>query len=57
MNNMYMPLHDLPTLLSVKYDADYKAMSGTLLTTYVLNGCDTVSCPYRLGKKKAAQIV
>ena len=22
MNNMYMPLHDLPTLLSIKHDAD-----------------------------------
>ena len=57
MNNMCMPLHDLLTLLSIKYDADYKEMSGTLLATYVLNGCDTVSCPYRRGKKKAAQIV
>ena len=43
MNNMCMPLHDLLTLLSIKYDADYKEMSGTLLATYVFNGCDTVS--------------
>ena len=57
MNNMCMPLHDLLTLLSIKYDTDYKEMSGTLLATYVLDGCDTVSCPYRCGKKKAAQIV
>ena len=57
MNNMYMPLHDLLTFLSIKYDVDYKAMSGPLLATYVLNGCDTVSCPYRCGKKKAAHIV
>ena len=57
MNSMYMPLHDLLTLLSIKYDADNKEMSGTLLATYVLNGYDTVSCPYRRGKKKAAQIV
>ena len=59
INNMYMPLHDLLTLLSIKYDADYKEMSGTRLATYVFNDCDTVSFPYmyRRGKKKASQIV
>ena len=31
-------------------------MSGILLATYVFSGCDTVSYPYRRGKKKAAQI-
>ena len=50
MNDMYMPPHDLLTLLSIKNNADYKEMSGT-------NCCDTVKCPYRRGKKKAAQIV
>ena len=27
------------------------------MATYILSGFDTVSCPYRRGKKKAAQIV
>ena len=30
------------SLLSIKYDTDHKEMSGTLLATYVLSGCDTV---------------
>ena len=57
MEDKYMPLRNMLTLLSIKYDADYKEMSGTLLATYVLGGCDTVSYPYRHGKKKTAQIV
>ena len=55
MNDKYIPIHDLLSLLSIKYDADSKKISGTLLATYVLSGCDTVSYPYRRGKKKAAQ--
>ena len=54
-SSVSIPLHDLLTLLSIKYDAGSKKMSGTLLATYVLSGCDTVSYPYRCGKKKAAQ--
>ena len=57
MNDKYMPLHDLLTLLSIKYDTDYKEMSGTLLATYILNGFDTVNYPHRRGQKKASQIV
>ena len=54
MNDKYMPIHDLLSLLSINYDADPKEMSGTFVATYVLSGYDTVSYPYRRGKKKAA---
>ena len=57
MNDKYMPLHDLLTLLSIKYDTDYKEMSVALLATYVFSGCDTVNYLYRRGQKKASQIV
>ena len=56
MNDKYMPINDLLSLLSIKYDADSKEMSGTLLATYVLSGCHTVSYSYRPDKNKAAQI-
>ena len=56
MNDKYMPIHDLLSLLLIKYDADSIEMSGTLLATYVLSGCHTVSYSYRRDKKKAPQI-
>ena len=38
MNDKCMHLHDLLTLLSIKYDTDHKEMSDALLATYVLSG-------------------
>ena len=40
MNDKYMPIHDLLSLLSIEYDTDSKEMSGTHLATYVRSSCD-----------------
>ena len=56
MNDRYMTLHDLLTLLSIKYDTDHKEMSGILLATYVLGGCDTVKYHTDLARKRLLRL-
>ena len=51
-----MRIDDLLSSLLIKCDADFKELNGTVLATYVLSGCDTVSYPCRRDKKKATRI-
>jgi len=37
-------------------DKDPLQLTDTLLTCYVLSGCDSVSYPFRRGKKRAATV-
>ena len=55
-NNKYFPVHRLVKLLSEKYEQDPKELTATILGTYILSGCDTVSYPYRRGKRRAAKV-
>ena len=41
---------------AVKYVEEPQVVTATLLSTYVLSGCDTVSYPYRRGKRRAAKV-
>ena len=50
-----VPLHTLAERLSEKYHTSFGDIASTLLATYVLSGCDTVSYPFRRGKKTAAK--
>lgn len=52
----YLPVHILLQSLCQKYQKVPEELSSTLLSCYVLSGCDTVSFPFRRGKKKAARI-
>ena len=52
----YLPVHTLIDSLSRKYNKPPKALMSTLISVYVLSGCDTVSYPFRRGKKKAATV-
>lgn len=55
-SNKFFPVHNLVKSLSEKYEQNPNEMTGTLLSTYILSGCDTVSYPYRRGKRRAAKV-
>ena len=52
----YLPVHSLVAVLSTKYQKEPRDLTSTLLCAYVLSGCDTVSYPFKRGKKKAASV-
>ena len=52
----FLPIHELVASLSGKYMKHQEELTATLLCIYVLSGCDTVSYPFRRGKKKAAAV-
>jgi len=51
--DIHLPCHAIAHYLASKYQGDITAM---LLTTYILSGCDTVSYPFRIGKKRALKV-
>lgn len=53
----YVHIHTVVQRLAEKCDVSMKAITATLLSAFALTGCDTVSYPFRRGKKKAASIV
>jgi len=48
-----LPAHAIAEALAVKYHAEVADVTSVLLATYTLTGCDTVSYPYRRGKRRA----
>ena len=50
----FLPVHTLTRKLCEHTQRLGLATSDCLLTCYVLTGCDTVSYPYRRGKRNAA---
>ena len=54
--NSYLCIHDLVKILSEHVGAEKQTMMDMLLAIYILTGCDTVSYPFRQGKKKAAKL-
>ena len=55
-DDRYIPLHVLIKSLCDTSDKDPHELSATLLSTYVLSGCDTVSYPYGRGKGRSAKL-
>ena len=55
-DDRYIPLHALVKSLCDNSVKDPRELSATLLSTYVLSGCDTVSYPYGRGKGRAAKL-
>ena len=51
--DIYLPIHAIAGALAKKYAVEAADLTSTLLSTYILTGCDTVSYPYRRGKKRA----
>jgi hypothetical protein len=52
----YLPLHLLMKELCLKVQMESFEVGATLLATYSLSGCDTVSYPYNRGKRRAAKV-
>ena len=52
----FLPIHDLVIELAITLDKDSLEITETLLVAYVLSGCDSVSYPYKRGKKRAAKV-
>lgn len=51
---VYLPIHDIVNELALKCDTNPSALVKTLLSAYVLSGCDSTSYPYKRGKRTAA---
>ena len=51
--DIYLPAHAIAQALAVNYCVDAANVTAMLLSTYTLTGCDTVSYPYRRGKRRA----
>ena len=52
----FLSIHGLVQSLSEVCNADSLELTDTLLNCYVLSGCDSVSYPFRVGKRKAAVV-
>ena len=55
-NDTYLPVHKLLESLALKFGKDAKILATTILCIYVTTGCDSVSHPYRPGKKRADKL-
>lgn len=55
-NDLFLPIHDLVKSLSDTMGKDPMKLTDSLLNCYVLSGCDSVSYPFRRGKKRAAKV-
>ena len=49
----FLPSHEIAQNVAIKTNMNASLITSILLTVYILTGCDTVSYPYRWGKKKA----
>ena len=54
--DIFLPIHILVKELAKKVGKDPLVLTDTLLIGYVLSGCDSVSYPFKHGKRKAAKI-
>ena len=52
----FLQIHELVASLSGKYMKHQEELTAKLCCVYVLSGCDSVSYPFRRGKKKAAAV-
>lgn len=55
--NSFISCHDVITQLSSTFDFDKRNLSNILLAVYCLSGNDTVSYPFKKGKKTLANIL
>ena len=54
--NAFLPSHEIAASLAVKYDVHAVELASIQLSTDILTVCDTVSYPYRRGKKRAYKV-
>ena len=55
-NDIFLPIHDLVNQMASSLGKNALELTETLLVAYVLSGCDSVSYPFKRGKKRAAKV-
>ncbi|KAG1652811.1 Thrombospondin type-1 domain-containing protein 7A [Nymphon striatum] len=55
-NDMFLSIHDLVNELAKAVGKDVLALTDTLLISYILSGCDSVSYPFKRGKKRTVKV-
>ncbi|KAG1664223.1 hypothetical protein GQR58_019902 [Nymphon striatum] len=51
-NDLFLSIHDLVNESAKAVGKDVLALTDTLLISYILSGCDSVSYPFKRGKKR-----
>ena len=55
-NDVFIPCHKISQELATVCKAEEGIVTGWLLNTYILTGCDTVSFPFKKGKRCVANL-
>ncbi|KAG1704021.1 hypothetical protein GQR58_004102 [Nymphon striatum] len=55
-NDLFLSIHDLVNELAKAVGKDVLALTDTLLISYILSGCDSVSYPFKRGKKRTVKV-
>ncbi|KAG1674634.1 hypothetical protein GQR58_015006 [Nymphon striatum] len=55
-NDLFLSIHDLVNELAKAVGKDVLALTDTLLISYILSGCDSVSYPFKRGKKRTLKV-
>ncbi|KAG1650873.1 Nucleoporin GLE1 [Nymphon striatum] len=55
-NDLFLSIHDLVNELAKAVGKDGLALTDTLLISYILSGCDSVSYPFKRGKKRTVKV-
>ncbi|KAG1662587.1 hypothetical protein GQR58_020899 [Nymphon striatum] len=55
-NDLFLSIHDLVNELAKAVGKDVLALTDTLLISYILSGCDSVSYPFKRSKKRTVKV-
>ncbi|KAG1649643.1 Solute carrier family 23 member 2 [Nymphon striatum] len=55
-NDLFLSIHDLVNELAKAVGKDVLALTDTLLISYILSSCDSVSYPFKRGKKRTVKV-
>lgn len=55
-DNLFLPIHDLVNEWAKVVGKDVLVLTDTMLISYVLSGCDSVSYPFKWAKKRALKV-
>ncbi|KAG1672872.1 hypothetical protein GQR58_015794 [Nymphon striatum] len=55
-NDLFLSIHDLVNESAKAVGKDVLALTDTLLISYILSGCDSVSYPFKRGKKRTVKV-
>ncbi|KAK7070238.1 hypothetical protein SK128_024991, partial [Halocaridina rubra] len=53
---LFLPIHDLANELAKEVGKDILGLTDTLLVSYILSGCESVSYPLQWGEKRTVKV-